>query len=309
MSEYSYNNEPIDLRTMVGLNQHLFDPHLQSPGDKQDQDEGNTELKFGVNDIPELTKQMALIEKIAAQLGVQVPNQPLSHGSADQVPIPGLLSPDPIPAENLSTPTMYTNIPAFEQPGFAPHLTNNLGRTAGQIPAYIPGVEHEIPISEPSPKKGSWEKVLECLKESAELEMAGVAIYSFFAEVLNGVKGKVLAELFKENAAESLDHYAQVTHWMLRVQGGRRYVTAQPSTAEMADVPFLADMSGKNYTEKLCKLFLDRAIAHESKAIETYLQLLELVKGMDVALENWAMNQVQIETQDLVQFKEWAGEL
>lgn len=322
MSEYDYGNEPVDPRTLIGLNQQLFDRNLHSYGDPQDEDEGNTELKF-MNGVSDQAKQEALIRKLLAEYGIQVPNQPLSEGSANQVPTPGISSPSPIPASSPSLPdpyTMYTNIPSFDQPDFAPHPSpaTGMGRTAGQpfTPGYGVGMEMGIEqsvgsqeIAPPTEEKGIWERILECLKEAAQLEIAGVVIYNFYSEVLNGIAGKLLAELFKENATESLDHFSQLTHWMLRVKGGRGFVTAQPNIDEVVNVPFPTDMSVPTYSQELCQIALEKAIQHESKAVETYLRLLGLVKGVDTALENWAMNQVQIETQDLVQFKEWSGEL
>jgi rubrerythrin len=288
----------------------------------QDRDEGNT------NDLTlqELQKYMDELKAIALQIhpGIQIPNNPLSEGSANQIPNPQISSPEPELYQSPSANMDSYLLEVAGQPDFLPDPSTGISQPTGK--GTVPGIAgmagmFNNPISgtqevvfekeeEEVPTGNVWNQILEVLQEAAAAEMAGVVIYSFYAEVLNGVEGKILSSVFKDAATESATHYSQVINWMLRVQGGRAYVSPHPCSREMQDIPFIANLSTPDYCKKLCQIAIERAMEHESKAVEIYCKLYCLVKGgIDTPLENWVMNQIQTENQDLVEFGQWSGKL
>lgn len=143
-----------------------------------------------------------------------------------------------------------------------------------------------------------YQQAVEILAKIAAHELTGVLMYNFFALTLPGPDGIALREVYGESRDESMTHYAKAINFILHFQGGREYATPVPSEA-VTRYP--------NATTGMVQASLLRAIEHEDLAISLYSELYMVVRGCDIALEDWAMEQVQTETEDATQFRVMAG--
>ena len=139
------------------------------------------------------------------------------------------------------------------------------------------------------------------LADIAEFELGGVCLYAYMTEQICGIKGEAIRCLFRHARDESLAHYSKATTYLMRWRGGRNFVNPQPSQS-----PGLATLKQDSSPDN-SEMFLSAAIVHEQHAIEFYKKLYYAVKGKDCALENWAIEMIQVETEDLVEFQNPLG--
>ena len=133
------------------------------------------------------------------------------------------------------------------------------------------------------PKKLDTEKVVAVLNAILAHELAGVIRYLHYAFVTVGFTRIPIAAWANANADESLLH-ARLAGDQIANLGG------EPTTQAAK-----WKHSGKHDVETI----LREAHAHEAAAIEAYKELLKLVEGRDIALEEYARGQVAAETGDL----------
>jgi len=208
----------------------------------------------------------------------------------------------------------YSQLPQTSQPQITQSSSLQvagslpLGNVAGAgASGYVP-MEPSSPVAaqvETQPdvtgeRELDWNQVLNCLHHIAAHEIAGVCLYSYFKSSVSGIWRAPLAEMFDENATESLAHYHTAQQMIVRVQGAGQYLAKAPDAQYLQSAP-LCSAAGVG------KL-LEFAIAHETKAVLAYSELYELVAGEDAALENWALSQIETETRDLTEFQQVAGD-
>ena len=126
------------------------------------------------------------------------------------------------------------------------------------------------------------EKVLiQALNEILEAELSGVVRYTHYSLMITGPHRIPLVNFMKTQAIESLDHAQQVGE-ILTGFGGH------PST-KVATVE-------ETYEHAIIKI-LEESLEHEQKTIQLYKNLLTLVEGDSVFLEEYARTLISTEEQ------------
>ncbi|MEL6893820.1 MAG: ferritin-like domain-containing protein [Actinomycetota bacterium] len=110
-------------------------------------------------------------------------------------------------------------------------------------------------------------------------ELAGVVRYTHYALVITGPNRIPLVQFMQEQAVESLQH-AQQAGEILTGLGGHPDQGIAP-----------IEESHDHSIEKI----LEESIAHERRALDLYRQLLGLVEGDSVYLEEYARTQIGAE--------------
>jgi len=119
------------------------------------------------------------------------------------------------------------------------------------------------------------------LNEILESELSGVVRYTHYSLMITGPHRIPLVDFMKNQAVESLDHAQQVGEILTGVGG-------HPST-KIATVEETFDHG----IEKI----LQESLEHELHAISLYQNLLNLVDGKSVFLEEFARNLISNEEQ------------
>lgn len=119
------------------------------------------------------------------------------------------------------------------------------------------------------------------LNEILESELSGVVRYTHYSLMITGPHRIPLVEFMKSQAVESLDHAQQVGEILTGVGG-------HPST-KIAAVEETFDHG--------IEQILQESLDHELHAISLYQNLLHLVDGKSVFLEEFARNLISNEEQ------------
>lgn len=117
------------------------------------------------------------------------------------------------------------------------------------------------------------------LNEILELELAGVVRYTHYALMVFGYNRIPIVSWLKSNADEGLDH-ARKAGEMVTMLG------AHPSLG-----------IGRLLETHLHDIgdILQESLAHEKEAADRYLELLQIVEGKSVALEEYAREMIYAE--------------
>ena len=122
-------------------------------------------------------------------------------------------------------------------------------------------------------------KAIETLNTIMELELAGVVRYTHYSLMVYGYGRIPIVSWMKDNANESLDH-AHKAGELVTLLGGHPSLKIGPLLeTEQHDI---GDM-------------LRESLAHEEKALNAYYQLLDLVEGKSVLLEEYARQMIESE--------------
>lgn len=123
------------------------------------------------------------------------------------------------------------------------------------------------------------EKAIETLNTIMELELAGVVRYTHYSLMVYGYGRIPIVSWMKSNADESLAH-AHKAGELVTLLGGHPSLKIGPLLeTEQHDI---GDM-------------LRESLAHEERALNTYYQLLDLVEGKSVLLEEYARQMIESE--------------
>lgn len=126
-------------------------------------------------------------------------------------------------------------------------------------------------------------KVIETLNAILETELAGVVRYTHYSLMIFGHARIPITKWFRDEAAESLDH---------AVQAGE-YVTAFGGHPSLK-IGKLLETHQHNINDILIE-----SIEHEKEGIERYRELLALVEGKDIRLEEYAREMIHTEEDHL----------
>ncbi len=123
------------------------------------------------------------------------------------------------------------------------------------------------------------EKAIETLNTIMELELAGVVRYTHYSLMVYGYGRIPIVSWMKSNADESLAH-AHKAGELVTLLGGHPSLKIGPLLeTEQHDI---GDM-------------LRESLAHEERALNTYYELLDLVEGKSVLLEEYARQMIESE--------------
>ena len=118
--------------------------------------------------------------------------------------------------------------------------------------------------------------VIDKLSEIFVLELLGVIRYTHYSLMIFGYNRLPLIEFFKEQASESLMH-ANLAGEHITGLGGHPPL----------NIDQIEETNNHNITD-----ILNETLAHEKEAIKMYYELLELIDGKSVYLEEYARSMI-----------------
>ena len=122
-------------------------------------------------------------------------------------------------------------------------------------------------------------KVIEVLNTIVQCELSGVVRYTHYALMITGRDRLTLTEYFKTQASESLTH-AQDAGELVTGFGG--HPSLEISIIEESNKHRAIDL-------------LNESLEHELKAVSLYKELLTVVNGESVYIEEYARGMIKIE--------------
>ncbi len=120
------------------------------------------------------------------------------------------------------------------------------------------------------------EKVIGKLTEIFDLELSGVIRYTHYSLMIFGHNRLPLVDFFKAQASESLAHANLAGEHITGLEG---------------HPPLNINNIKETFKHNISEI-LKETLAHEKKAIKVYYELLELVDGRSVYLEEYARTMI-----------------
>ena len=119
-------------------------------------------------------------------------------------------------------------------------------------------------------------EVIQKLSEIFDLELTGVIRYTHYALMIFGANRLPLIDFFRQQAKESLIHADMVGEHITGLGGHPPLNTGDMKETHKHEI----------------KDILNETLEHERKAINSYYQLLELVKDKSVYLEEFSRSMI-----------------
>ena len=120
------------------------------------------------------------------------------------------------------------------------------------------------------------EKTIQLLKKIMEFELAGVVRYTHYSLMVTGPHRLPIVQFFQEQATESLTHAQQVGEILTGLEG-------HPSL-ESAPI----EETNKHHLQDI----LTESLNHEKRALDLYKELLTVVEGASVYLEEFTRGMI-----------------
>jgi bacterioferritin len=118
-------------------------------------------------------------------------------------------------------------------------------------------------------------KTVELLNAIISFELAGVVRYTYYSLIAISSKQTDLVDFFKEQASESLTHAQKVGEILTNFNG--------QSNLKFASI---------DVQKQSMKQLLAASWEHETKALELYKELLEIVEGKNVYIEEFVRKMI-----------------
>jgi len=131
------------------------------------------------------------------------------------------------------------------------------------------------------------EKSINLLNEIMEFELAGVVRYTHYSLMVTGPNRIPIVQFFQEQANESLTHAQQVGEVLTGLEGH----------------PSLKIAPLEESYEHSVNTILQESLNHEKKALSLYKELLDLVEGASVYLEEFARSMIGTEELHNIEIK------
>ena len=122
------------------------------------------------------------------------------------------------------------------------------------------------------------EKILQCLNNILELELAGVVRYTHYAFMVQGPYRLSVVNWLREQAKESLMHAEMVGEHITSL--------GEHPTLKIGELL----ETHKHSTEDI----LNECLEHERSAIKAYYDLLKNIDGKSIMLEEYALSLIHI---------------
>ena len=122
-------------------------------------------------------------------------------------------------------------------------------------------------------------KVIDVLNEIMELELTGVVRYTHYSLMVYGYNRIPIVSWLKANATEGLDHASKAGEMVTMLGGHPSLKIGDLLETKKHDIGDI----------------LRESLAHENRVLGSYYELLELVEGKHVALEEYAREMIYLE--------------
>ena len=126
-------------------------------------------------------------------------------------------------------------------------------------------------------------KAIETLNRIMELELSGVVRYTHYSLMVYGYNRIPIVSWLKANAKEGLDHATKAGELVTMLGGHPSLKIGALLETEQHDIGDI----------------LSESLEHEAVAAEVYYDLLKLVEGESVVLEEYAREMIHLEEQHL----------
>ena len=127
------------------------------------------------------------------------------------------------------------------------------------------------------------EKVVETLNAILEIELAGVVRYTHYSLMIFGHARIPITKWFRDEANESLAHAVQAGEYVTAFGGHPSLKIGKLLETHQHDINDI----------------LRESIEHEKEGVARYRELLALVEGKDIRLEEYARTMIQTEEDHL----------
>lgn len=131
------------------------------------------------------------------------------------------------------------------------------------------------------------EKVIETLNSILELELAGVVRNMHYSLMVFGRNRIPIVSWFRDEATESLQHAAQAGEYVTSLDGHPSLKIGNLLETHKHDIDAM----------------LQEAVEHEELGIKLYRELLALVEGKDIRLEEYARSMILSEEDHLSEIR------
>jgi bacterioferritin len=123
------------------------------------------------------------------------------------------------------------------------------------------------------------DRTIAILNQIMKYELSGVVRYTHYGLMVSGRDRLSLVQFFQEQASESLLHAQQAGELVTGLEG-------HPSL----DISIIEESNKHSATD-----LLQESLKHEEKAIELYKELLNLVTGLSIYIEEYAREMIKTE--------------
>ena len=123
------------------------------------------------------------------------------------------------------------------------------------------------------------DRTIAILNQIMKYELSGVVRYTHYGLMVSGRDRLSLVQFFQEQASESLLHAQQAGELVTGLEG-------HPSL----DISIIEESNKHSATD-----LLHESLKHEEKAIELYKELLNLVTGLSIYIEEYAREMIKTE--------------
>jgi len=131
-------------------------------------------------------------------------------------------------------------------------------------------------------------KVIECLSDIFQAEMAGIIRYLHYSFMIMGHNRIPIQKWFRDQATESTDHTIAVGELITSYGGHPPVISAK------------MEESNKHGVDQILK----ESLSFEEETLELYKKLVKIsVEAEDIALEEFARGQVLAETNHIFEVK------
>ena len=131
-------------------------------------------------------------------------------------------------------------------------------------------------------------KIIECLSEIFQAEMAGIVRYLHYSFMIMGHNRIPIQKWFRDQASESTAHTIAVGEWITSFDGHPPVISAK------------MEESNKHGVDQILK----ESLKFEEESLDLYKQLVKIaVDAGDIALEEFARGQVMEETNHIFEVK------
>lgn len=127
------------------------------------------------------------------------------------------------------------------------------------------------------------ERVLAVLNQILELELAGVVRYTHYSLMVFGHARIPITKWFRDEAMESHQHAIQAGEYVTSLGGHPSLQIGRLLETQQHDI----------------NAILRESIEHEREGVGKYRELLDLVEGKDVRLEEYAREMIRLEEDHL----------
>jgi bacterioferritin len=127
------------------------------------------------------------------------------------------------------------------------------------------------------------EKIIGTLNKILELELSGVVRNTHYSLMVFGRNRIPIVAWFRDEANESLTHAAQAGEYITALGGHPSLKIGELLESHKHDI----------------EVMLQEAVEHEKRGIKLYKELLALVEGEDIRLEEYARTMVRTEVEHL----------